>query len=52
MRLYADAGEGVIDPSRYVEFLYTLKGNDYMFDFDINMVNMENIIPATSSILT
>jgi len=51
MRLYADAGEGTIDPSSYVEFLYSLKGNDYMFDFDINMVNMESVIPATSSYL-
>jgi len=51
MRLYADAGEGTIDPTSYVEFLYTLKGDDYMFDFDINMVNMESVIPATSSYL-
>jgi YidC/Oxa1 family membrane protein insertase len=51
MRLYADAGESTIDPSSYVEFLYTLKGDDYMFDFDINMVNMESVIPATSSYL-
>ena len=34
---------------RYIEFLYTFKGDDYMFDFDINMVNMESIISATSS---
>jgi YidC/Oxa1 family membrane protein insertase len=49
MRLYADAGEGILDPSRYIEFLYTLKGDDYMFDFDINLVNMESVISATSS---
>ena len=30
----------------YVEFLYSLKENDYMMDFGINTSNLENIIPA------
>ncbi len=49
MRLYADAGEGTYDKSKYIEFLYSLKGNDYMFDFDINFVNMDDVIAATST---
>jgi len=49
MRLYIDTGEGSFDQSKYIEYLYTLKGDDYMFDFDINMVNMDNVISATSS---
>ena len=49
MRLYTDTGEGNFDQSKYIEYLYTLKGDDYMFDFDINMVNMDNVISATSS---
>ncbi len=49
MRLYTDTGEGIFDRSKYIEYLYTLKGDDYMFDFDINMVNMDNVISATSS---
>jgi len=49
MRLYTDIGEGDFDQSKYIEYLYTLKGDDYMFDFDINMVNMDNVISATSS---
>ncbi len=49
MRLYTDMGEGNFDQSKYIEYLYTLKGDDYMLDFDINMVNMDDVISATSS---
>ncbi len=52
MRLYADAGEGSFDPSKYIEYVYTLKGNDYMFHFDINLVNMENVIAPTTTSLS
>ena len=33
------------DDSHYVEYLYTLT-DDYLIDFDINFVGMENIIPS------
>lgn len=46
MRLYVDKSEGVIDSSRYIEYTYKLKGNDYMFDFNINLVNMRGVIPT------
>jgi len=49
MRLYADQGEGQLDKSKYIEFLYNFKGNDYMFDFTINMVNMSGIISSNAS---
>ena len=52
MRLYADAGEHSFDPSKYIEYVYTLKGNDYMFDFDINIVNMDNVIAPTTTSLS
>ncbi len=51
MRLYADKGDGVIDKSKYIEYIYKLKGNDYMFDFNINIVNMRGIIPTNISTL-
>jgi YidC/Oxa1 family membrane protein insertase len=50
-RLYADKGKGQYDESRYIEYLYTIKGNNYMFDFDINIVNMRGIIPSNASVL-
>ena len=41
----------MVDNSHYIEYLYTLKENangddDYLIDFDINFVGMENIIPS------
>ena len=33
------------DENHYVEYLYTLK-DDYLVDFDINMVGMESLIPS------
>ena len=33
------------DDSHYVEYLYTLT-DDYLIDFDINFVGMENLIPS------
>ncbi len=51
MRLYADQGDSTFDKSAYIEFLYTLKGAEYMLDFDINFVGMNNFVePGTNYI--
>jgi YidC/Oxa1 family membrane protein insertase len=44
MRLYADAGDSLFQSNSYIEFLYSLKGNDYMLDFDISFVGMDAYI--------
>ncbi len=44
MRLYAESGDEGTDLSRYVEFVYGFKGNDYMIDFQINFVGMDDLI--------
>ncbi len=46
MRLYVDKADGVIDSTKYIEYLYTLHGDNYMFDFNINLVNMRGVIPT------
>ncbi|MGC8865629.1 MAG: membrane protein insertase YidC [Bacteroidales bacterium] len=48
LRLYAQTG----DSSRpsYIEYRYTLKGNDYMLGFDIRMVNMDHVLDPTSTL--
>jgi len=51
MRLYADAGEGQLDKSKYIEYLYTLGSDNYMFDLAINVVNMQNIISSNTNYL-
>jgi YidC/Oxa1 family membrane protein insertase len=42
MRLYA--GE-----NKYLEYVYSLKGNSYMLDFTVNAVNMHDVIATNTS---
>ena len=46
LRLYPNAGTDsnqcqVLDQKSYIEFLYTFSNDDYKFDYEINVVNME-----------
>jgi YidC/Oxa1 family membrane protein insertase len=31
-------------PNKYIEFIYGLKGNDYMIDFDVKLVGLEEVL--------
>lgn len=33
------------DPSKYVEYIYALDGNDYEVDFKMNVINLNNEVP-------
>jgi YidC/Oxa1 family membrane protein insertase len=33
-----------VSPSQYLEYVYTLKGNSYLFDFQVNMVGLSDVI--------
>jgi len=37
------------DENSYIEYVYTLGGNSYMVDFDINLVGMNGIVPRNST---
>ena len=43
MRLFLNDGYD-LDRSRYVEFVYGFRGNEYMIDFQINFVGMDDLI--------
>jgi YidC/Oxa1 family membrane protein insertase len=48
MRLYADVADTTRDKEKYIEFLYTLRGDQYMIGFTVNFVGMSQIIdPGT-----
>ena len=49
MRLYTGSAEGVVNNTSYIEYLYSLNGDNYMIDFDINIVGMEDAISSNSS---
>jgi YidC/Oxa1 family membrane protein insertase len=45
MRLYAG------DKSKYIEYVYTLTGNDYMMGFRLNTAGMQNIITSKDELV-
>lgn len=50
MRLYPSV-DSVKDKTKYIEFLYVVKANDYMMRFTINLVNMNNVIAQNNTYL-
>lgn len=46
LSLRLNAGEG-----SYIEYLYSLKGDGYNLDFNVNLVKMNNLITGNNSIL-
>ena len=44
MRLLAENGG-------YLEYVYSLRPNDYMVDFEVNNANLQNLIPANQNIM-
>lgn len=44
--------EGDVNPDQFVEFVYTVKPDEYMLDFDIRTVNMKNVIAANTNYVT
>jgi YidC/Oxa1 family membrane protein insertase len=48
MRLYMAATDTTIDPGKYIEYIYTIKGSEYMLRYSLKFVNMTDIVdPAT-----
>lgn len=39
-------------PESYIEYVYTLKGNDFMLDYDVHFVGMQNIISNKNNKVT
>ena len=51
MRLYADGADSTVDKSKYIEFVYTLYGNDYMTGFAVNFVGTQNAITQNANFI-
>jgi YidC/Oxa1 family membrane protein insertase len=45
MRLYASQ-DTLINPDQYIEYLFTVKGDNYMLDFDVRFVNLNKVVDA------
>ncbi len=51
MRVYSNRADGKVDSARYIDYVYTFKGNNYMLHFNIEMKGMQGIIPANMNYL-
>ncbi|MCE1166583.1 MAG: membrane protein insertase YidC [Sphingobacteriia bacterium] len=51
MRLYADDPDGKVLPNSYIEYKYTLKGDDYMIGYKVNFVGMTNAIESNTTFI-
>ncbi|MBO4582143.1 MAG: membrane protein insertase YidC [Bacteroidales bacterium] len=49
MRAYPDKDETSIDSTAYIEYCYTIRGNDYRTGLDIRMINTDSYITLSSS---
>ncbi len=48
MRLYTDAQNG-FNPNQYIEYVYTIFGDKFIMDYDLNLVGMNRVLdPGTS----
>lgn len=50
MRLYATV-QDTVSEKQYLEFAYTIHGNSYMMDFEVNFVGMSNLISSNTSFI-
>ena len=51
MRLYIDAGDIYFNENRYIEYLYTLRGDNYRLGFTVNFVGMKDVIATSGNVL-
>merc|ERR1711991_905077 len=51
LKLHVDNTDGTVNPNRYIEYLYTIKGDDYMIDYTINFNNVSDVITAGADYL-
>lgn len=52
MRLFADDGNGNIDPTRYISYEYVIHPEEYMVDFNLHLQGMDDIIASNSNFLS
>jgi YidC/Oxa1 family membrane protein insertase len=51
LRLYVDADENSYNEDKYIEYLYSIKGDDYMVDYTINFHNVNDIVATNADFL-
>ncbi len=52
MRLFSDDAQGKPDPTKYIEFEYSLKQGEYLVNFNIRLKGMDDVLASNTSFLT
>jgi len=51
MRLFVNATDSTFNPGRYIEFHYTIKGDEYMLRYKVNFVGMAEVMDPSTKFL-
>ena len=51
MRLFAASSDSMIDPEKYIEYIYTVRGNEYMIGYQVRFVNMNDFVDPSTKFL-
>ncbi len=51
MRLFVAASDTSFDPTRYIEYIYTIRGGEYMLGYSVKFVNMAGVVDASNKFL-
>ncbi|MEA3503820.1 MAG: membrane protein insertase YidC [Bacteroidota bacterium] len=51
MRLYTSNADGTVNNNKYIDYIYSIKGDSYMLDYNIKFVGMNDIITSSTSYL-
>ncbi len=51
MRLFMAASDTTLDAGKYIEYIYTVKGNEYMLRYSVKFVNMNDIVDPSTKYL-
>lgn len=51
MKLHPQTAQNTIDSGKYIEWVYTIKGNDYRIGFSLNFVGMQDIIASNTKFI-
>jgi YidC/Oxa1 family membrane protein insertase len=51
MRMYVAATDTTFDPDKYIEYLYTIRGDQYMIGYKVRFVNMADVVDPSTKYL-
>jgi len=51
MRLFINASDTAFNAGRYIEFVYTIKGDEYMLRYQVNFVGMSEVMDPSTKFL-